>query len=314
MAWIESHDGLEDHPKLLSLADEMGWSRFEASGRLHVFWKWCLKFAITGDLHKFNDSVLGHSVGLNGDEAKRFVKAMTAEQSCWIDRGQGPNGESIFRVHDWPEFTRYYIKDSLFRRKPTLWAEVLAIYAVPLVREQSVNSPRTVGHTYLPTYLPTNQPSLPSADGKQEGEDPNVWPMKPSVVVLPPVDNVWPQRIEAIHAWYGDQMGFKAPPDMQEQRLWFDWFKAGYDEEQFKTAFRYLRGQIKQAKSGRNPGAITLRNMLRPEQFKEDLRLALAAKKPIAEQKAKEIEAKPMSPEVMASFSAELKRAREAIR
>lgn len=259
MAWIESHDGLEEHPKLLALAEAMSWSRFEASGRLHVFWKWCLKFATTGDLHKFSDAVIGRSVELNGEDARRFVKAMTSDQSCWIDRGRGPNGESIFRVHDWPEYTRYYIKDSLFRRRPELWAQVEKVYAIPIVRDLSANSPPTVGHTNQPTDQPT---CTPITGARKDVEPP------PN----PPHDPQWPNRIKGIHGWYCEHMGSRQPLDSGREVQWMAWFRGGFEEDDFKRVLKYLRVEIDAGR--RLPGALKLTNLLNVELFGDDLALS----------------------------------------
>jgi hypothetical protein len=289
----------------------MDWNRFEASGRLHAFWKWCLKFAITGDLHKFSDAVLGRSVELNGDQAKRFVQAMTSDQSCWIDRGRGPNGESIFRVHDWPEFTSYYIRDSLFKRKPAMWAQVLEIYKVPIVRVLSRNSHGTVTELSAIPNL-TNQPTGSLLGSGAEAPDPNLWPMR-SEPVNPPVDPEWPHRIHAIHAWYCREMGSGLNLHSGLERQWFEWFKAGHDEDQFKRVFKYLRAQIKEKK--RNEGALKLSNLLQADRFGEDLALATVQRKAIASAPHPVVTAPDKAPssEAMARGAEQMKKLKETL-
>lgn len=169
MAWIESHDWLEDHPKLGALAEAMGWldvdgcvDPFKASGHLHRFWKWCLRYAPTGDLHAFNDGALARAAGLSSALGQRFVAAMTADASRWIDRGRGPQGESIFRVHDWLDFTKRYLKESRFKDKPEKWREVEAVYAVPMA------DPREI--TESPKKRPVSTPEkLRSSSGTTLG-------------------------------------------------------------------------------------------------------------------------------------------------
>ena len=53
MAWIESHQKLERHPKLLDLCHKTGWNLDEAIGKLQRLWWWALDFAEDGDLSKF---------------------------------------------------------------------------------------------------------------------------------------------------------------------------------------------------------------------------------------------------------------------
>jgi hypothetical protein len=121
MAWLEAHDELLNHPKTAVLSASMGWTKFESVGRLMAFWWWALKYAPTGDLRKFNDAALGSAVELNGEDARRWVKAMI--EACWLDRC-----EDTFRIHDWPDYTRRFLKDSRFRDRPDQWQKVLEVY------------------------------------------------------------------------------------------------------------------------------------------------------------------------------------------
>ncbi|GAG62823.1 unnamed protein product, partial [marine sediment metagenome] len=54
MAWIESHQLLKDHPKVLALMKRTGKNKAEVIGYLHLFWWWVLAYAENGDLSKFN--------------------------------------------------------------------------------------------------------------------------------------------------------------------------------------------------------------------------------------------------------------------
>lgn len=143
MAWIESHQEIRQHPKTHALMELMGWSLYETVGRLHAFWYWCLDYAPTGDLRKFNDAVLAGSVGLAPEDGKRFVDAMV--ESCWIDRD-----DETFRVHDWPDYAGKYLKGSKFKRQPEKWIAVLNLYkrkrpeTVPRLSRQPTNQPNHV--------------------------------------------------------------------------------------------------------------------------------------------------------------------------
>lgn len=160
MAWIESHQGLERHPKLHVLMHAMGWDTDSAIGKLHRFWWWCLEYAPTGDLHGKNDSVIAGSVGLDHSIAKKFVEAMVA--SRWIDRDRDLG---IFRVHDWLEYAGLYLRTSKFKRHPNKLAEAEAVYAVPM----PADCPRTVhGQSRLPTNPPTNPPTAAAAGGEAD--------------------------------------------------------------------------------------------------------------------------------------------------
>jgi len=115
----------------------MGWSKFESVGRLLAFWWWCLKYAPTGDLRKFNDAALASSVELNGNDAQKWKEAMIA--ACWLDRSK-----NRFRVHDWPQFTKRFLRDSRFNGRPDKWLEVLEVYPdMPFLVDESLKSNST---------------------------------------------------------------------------------------------------------------------------------------------------------------------------
>lgn len=155
MVWLEAHKELVSHPKTTMLGELMGWNNYETAGRLLSFWFWCLDYAPTGDLRRFNDTQIGRAVELNGEAAAMFVKSAVA--SGWIDRGPG-----VFRVHDWPDFTKRYLKESRFKGRPDKWLEVLAVYAD--------NSGLTPESLQTPTNHtdPTHPPTKGGAAGRKD--------------------------------------------------------------------------------------------------------------------------------------------------
>lgn len=119
MAWIESHQQLKDHPKVFELMSMMEWDLDQTIGKLHRFWWWCVDYAEDGNLTKFSDSQIGHAVGLNGDQAKCFVKAML--ETCWLDR------EPYFRVHDWWRYIGRFLNGK-YSRHPKSAERVRKLY------------------------------------------------------------------------------------------------------------------------------------------------------------------------------------------
>lgn len=90
--WIESHQSLRSHPKLLRLAGILGVSEPTAVGHLHYLWWWCLDYAEDGNLEAYTDGEIAKAAGWTRDSAK-FVQALTAAN--WLD------GKVI---HDWNEY------------------------------------------------------------------------------------------------------------------------------------------------------------------------------------------------------------------
>lgn len=152
-------------------------------------------------------------------------------------------------------------------------------------------------------YTPSSYSVSSSASAKEKDslsaarsgeEDPNLWPVRPAIAVNPPVDPEWPARIARVHSWYEGQMGAKIQLTAPLQRLWFEWFKAGHDEDQLHAVFRYLRGEIGNKK--RNDGALKLSNMLDPERFASDFALVGLRRKAVQTKVAPVLAAEPKPP------------------
>jgi len=120
MAWIESHQNLEKHPKLFDLMAALGWSKAEAIGRLHLCWWWCVDHAPDGDLRGFHDGHLALAVELDSGDGKDFVSAMV--KAGFFER------DPYFRVRNWWQYAGNYLRRR-YNRKPAEWRKVQAAYA-----------------------------------------------------------------------------------------------------------------------------------------------------------------------------------------
>ena len=96
MAWLESHQSLGQHPKLRRLSALLGVSKAQAVGHLHYFWWWCLEYAPSGDLVKYQELDIALAAEWPGDIAD-FIEAM--ESAGFLDRG-----EHGWVVHDWRDY------------------------------------------------------------------------------------------------------------------------------------------------------------------------------------------------------------------
>ena len=120
MAWIESHQEIEKHPKTLDLMADLGLDVDQAIGKIHRLWWWCLSYAEDGDLRKHNDDRLGQAVGvLPGEPSKQFVAAMV--KARWLDR------EPYFRVHNWWDYAGMLLQIR-YKHDPKKWWKVRALY------------------------------------------------------------------------------------------------------------------------------------------------------------------------------------------
>lgn len=93
MAWIELHQTLTRHPKLLRLANQLRVHRAQSAGHLTFLWLWALDYAPSGDLSALAPAEISAAAEWPGD-AEQFVAAL---RHCgWLDDGD--------RIHDWDDY------------------------------------------------------------------------------------------------------------------------------------------------------------------------------------------------------------------
>lgn len=94
MAWIESHQQLARHPKMIRLSVLLKIPKAQAIGHLHLLWWWTLDFAPSGDLSAFSSCEICGAAEWTGS-SEGFVKAI--KETGWI--------EESGKIHDWDEYT-----------------------------------------------------------------------------------------------------------------------------------------------------------------------------------------------------------------
>lgn len=93
MAWIESHQALGRHPKMIRLAARVRACRPQVIGHLHYLWWWALDFAPDGDLSGLSSVEVAAASEWNGD-ADLWLAAL--KECRWIDDDN--------KLHDWLEY------------------------------------------------------------------------------------------------------------------------------------------------------------------------------------------------------------------
>jgi len=91
--WIESHQTLARHPKVIRLAARLKINRAQALGHLHLLWWWTLDFSPEGDLSVFSAPEIALGAEWSGD-GEEFLAAL--QQTGWIDED--------LSLHDWEDY------------------------------------------------------------------------------------------------------------------------------------------------------------------------------------------------------------------
>ena len=97
MAWIQVHQQLKDHRKLLAAADELEIEPAHMLGLLISFWLWALDNAPSGSLEGISNRMIARAAQWSG-EPDVFVAAMA--HAGLLDEEMPGNLE----IHDWYEY------------------------------------------------------------------------------------------------------------------------------------------------------------------------------------------------------------------
>lgn len=100
MAWIESHQTLGRHPKLMRLAGQLRIHRAQALGHLQYLWWWALDYAPTGDVSALAPAEISAASEWQG-EPSLFQKSLV--ECGWLD-GDG-------KIHDWMEYAGRLVEE-----------------------------------------------------------------------------------------------------------------------------------------------------------------------------------------------------------
>jgi hypothetical protein len=102
MPWIKSDEALASHPKLTLIASDLGISKVEALGYLHLMWYWVLKFCDDGNITKYID-IFPTEIGWKGD-SDLFIETLI--KRGFIDKSK----TNKYTIHDWLDYSGKYFE------------------------------------------------------------------------------------------------------------------------------------------------------------------------------------------------------------
>ena len=161
--WIESHQSLATHRKLLQLRTLLKICDAQAIGHLHLLWWWCLDNAPQGELGSMCSEIIAEAAHWRGDDANAFVSAMI--KSGFIDK----EGTRL-SIHDWKDFTYKLIE-----------AREKAKERMRLLRERSANVTRTSSERDAHVQGTVPDHTVPKEKSKKVNGDANCSEVSPRI-------------------------------------------------------------------------------------------------------------------------------------
>lgn len=194
MAWIESHQSLVTHGKLLKLARQLGINKYEAIGHLQALWWWTIDNATDGSLAGHTPAIIAEAAGWyehiswwqsyhteSPTQSQRITGLeffLALVKSDFIDCPENgelisPNGEQKnqgftddtvltpeTRVHDWLEYCGDLVKKRLERQASDK--------AKSLVLQNSLKTRGKTGNKSPPTVPYRTVTNTPYSPPKQK--------------------------------------------------------------------------------------------------------------------------------------------------
>jgi hypothetical protein len=79
-------------------------------------------------------------------------------------------------------------------------------------------------------------------------------------------------EIAQAHSLYQELTAQKLALRFDRERLWYEWFRCGFELKDLRWVIAYLQREIRERR--RNVGALKLSNLLQPDRFEEDLAIS----------------------------------------
>lgn len=162
MAWIESHQGIERHPKTMKLSISMGWDIDQTIGKLHRLWWWCVDFAPDGNVSRHSADMVALAVGISSDMGEKFISSLFDAE--FLDKTR----KNQFLIHDWLEYAGRYLRDTKFRRNPEKIQEIINLYSTVVSRHSADKTPKISRKSAVPNQ--PNLTNLPNQPKEEAGE------------------------------------------------------------------------------------------------------------------------------------------------
>lgn len=154
MAWIESHQTLRKHPKLLHLCELTTWSINEAVGILHSLWWWTLDYAEDGDLSRYSSSQIALAIDAKLPDPSKLFSILIEVKFMRND----------LKIHDWWNYAGRYLTAKYKNNNPSKLLKIERIYKRPIGKPKG-------NPTGKPLDALPNLPNIPNIPKEKEVEE-----------------------------------------------------------------------------------------------------------------------------------------------
>ena len=111
MAWLQIHQTLKDHRKLLKSADLLNIEPPHMMGILVSLWLWAIDNAPDGKLEEISPRIIARAAQWSGDP-ELLIEALKASE--WLDECQT---EDTLEIHDWEDYAGKLIEQRISERE-----------------------------------------------------------------------------------------------------------------------------------------------------------------------------------------------------
>lgn len=246
MAWIQVHQQLKDHRKLLTAADELEIEPPHMLGLLISFWLWALDNAPSGSLNGISNRMIARAAQW-GKDPDAFVAALTTA-------GLLKSTEDGLEIHDWYEYTGKLIdkreseKNRSRRRRAAAAAAASAAGDQRTTAGQTADAPQADQQT---TAGRVEQSRLDQSRADKSREDTGA--SAPDVAPAPAAADQTPYI--AITALYHEicksYPKLKKVSDKRKKAIAARWKEYGHDLDTFRELFEMAEASM--FLKGKNP-------------------------------------------------------------
>lgn len=221
MAWIELHQSLVRHPKVLRVSAALRVSEEAVIGHMATLWCWALDAKPQGGPL----SALDVRAGSNW-KARADIATALAEAGFLDERGDG------YWLHDWTEYAGRLIRQREMAKQRARRARATNPQSTGAAPDEYAQRTRTVRAEFAPT--------VPNRTREEQQDDP---PLPPHGLAVPETGPPDPAKALTRRLWdvHEELSGRITPPPANDEHQFEQWIRDGLTEADIEAARDEIR-------------------------------------------------------------------------